>query len=160
MKLRRVINGQKHVTDWGKWRTGDKTPRTAYPLSKHSFKPSGTYNCRLVLFECLGEKFRLLMGYRLDLARGFFMLARDVGGDMLTLARYEYHPDEPGWHLHCFCDDTGKVSGRTKCDDKRIPTWDGFHKQYEFDISGETEMFDKAVTVFRLRKIPPLELVG
>lgn len=161
MKLRRVIGAPKLVTSWGAWKSGDKMPKTAYPLTKNTtFKVSAPYSWRLVTFECLGAKFRLLIAYRLDISRAFCYLGKEVGTDTLTMARYEYHATEPGWHLHCFCDDDGKVAGSTKCDDKRIPQWDGFHKQFDLDISGEEAMMDRAVSFFKLRKHPPLELTG
>lgn len=154
LKLRRVINSPKVVTDWGKWKSGDKMPKTAYPLSKSSFKLPPAYTWRVVDFDCLGGNFRLLIAYRVDLNRYQCHLGRKVNGDMLTLARYEYHATEPGWHLHCVCDDSGRVLGTMKCDDRRFPNWNSFHSELEFGSMDETSAFNRAISVFRLNKPP------
>jgi hypothetical protein len=158
VKLRRIINGQKTVTNWGKWKSGDKMPKSAYPLSKSRFKVSAPYTWRVVEFKCLGETFRLLIAFRVDLNRYQCHLGRVVGGDMLTLARYEYHATEPGWHLHCVCDDTGRTLGTMKCEDKRFPHWDSFHSQLEFGAMSEDLALKRAKEVFRLDKEPPFDL--
>ena len=157
MKLRRVINGQKVVTDWGVWKTGDKKmPKSAYPLSKNAFTLPSAYTWRVVLFECLGQSFRLLIAFRTDLSRYQSHLGIDVGGDTVTLARYEFHSGEPGWHIHCRCDDTGCVPGTMACNDKRFPHPASFHSEMEFGTMDQTAAFERAVRIFRLRKaIPP-----
>lgn len=159
VKLRRIISSQKIVTDWGKWKTGDKMPKTAYPLSKNHYKVPPAYTWRVVKFDCLNETFWLLIAYRVDLSRYQCHLGRLVGGDMLTLARYEYHATEPGWHVHCVCDDSGRVPGTMKCDDRRFPHWDSYHREKEFGVMTETTALDRAINVFRLAKAPPFQLV-
>lgn len=153
MKLRRVINGPKVVTNWGKWTKGEKKmPKTAYPLSKNAFEIVKAYTWRVIEFDCLGSKFRLLIAFRLDLNRYQSHLGMVIGGDTLTLARYEFHAGEPGWHMHCNCDDSGLVPGTMKCSGKRFPDWPSFHRQLEFGTVDEDSALERAVRVFRLRK--------
>lgn len=153
LKLRRVINGAKVVTSWGKWTKGDKPmPKAAYPLSKNAFTIAKAYTWRVIEFECLGKKFRLLIAFRLDLNRYQSHLGMVVGNDTLTLARYEFHAGEPGWHMHCRCDDTGAVPGTMKCSDRRFPDPNSFHRQMDFGTVDEVTAFERAVSVFRLRK--------
>jgi hypothetical protein len=159
LKLRRVINSPKTVTSWGKWKSGDKMPRSAYPLSKNQYKVTAPYTWRVIELECMAAKFRLLIAFRIDLNRYQCHFGRLVGSDMLTLARYEYHATEPGWHLHCVCDDTGRVPGTMKCEDKRFPHWDSFHGELEFGAMSEELALKRAIKVFRLDKAPPYELV-
>ena len=160
MKLRKIINGYKVVTDWGKWENGKKMPKTAYPLSKNAFTISKAYTWRVVRFKCLGVQFRLLIAFRLDLNRYQSHLGVDLGSDTVTLARYEFHAGEPGWHMHCRCDDTGAVAGTMVCNDRRFPSPTSFHRQDEFGAIDEAEALERAVKVFRLRKAirPEFEL--
>lgn len=157
MKLRRIINSQKNVTDWGKWKSGEKMPKSAYPLSKNAFKISNSYTWRTIDFECLGEKFRLLIAFRIDLSRFQCHLGKFVDGDMLTMARYEFHATEPGWHLHCVCDDTDRVLGTMKCEDRRFPNYTSYHGELEFGAVNEVSALDRVTKVFKLNKCPPSE---
>lgn len=130
-------------------------PKTAYPLSKNAYKVGAPFTWRVVVFECLGKTFRLLIAFRVDLSRYQCHLGMDVGGDMVTLARYEFHATEPGWHMHCVCDDTGRVPGTMKCDDRRFPHWESFHREQVFGLMDEGVALDRAIRIFKLRKLPP-----
>ena len=160
LKLRRIINGPKTVTDWGKWKVGEKSPPSAYPLSKNKYHVTAKYTWRVIKFDCLAPSFRLLVCFRADLSRFQCHLGKVDAGDMVTLARYEFHPGEPGWHIHCACDDTGRVSGTMRCDDKRFPHPSSFHRVVECGELNEKIALDKAKEIFRLYKAPPFELVG
>lgn len=160
MKLRRVMNGQKTIKDVGSWKTGERMPRTAFPVRGAGFKEPGKYTWRIVRFSCEGESFRLLMAYRLDLQRAMFYLGKEVRSEMLVLCRYEYHAGEPGWHMPCICDDQGKACGRLVCDDKRLPHWSSFHRELALGITRAEDAYRRADRVFRLSKTPPHELEG
>lgn len=161
VKLRKIIGSEKTITDYGEWKSGMKMPKTAFPLSKHSgFKIAKAFNWRIVRFECLGAKFRLLICYRIDLHRFITYLAKDVNDDMMILARYEYHAGEPGWHVHAICDDEKHDAGRTGGDDKRMPPYGMFHKNMVFDVFSDEAAFNKVVKAFRLEKREPFKLVA
>lgn len=52
MKLRRIINASKTITDAGTWKSGVKMTKTVFPPSKSSsFKVSSNYNWRVIRFE-------------------------------------------------------------------------------------------------------------
>lgn len=159
MKLRRIVQATKTITDSGTWKTGSKMPKSAFPLSKSSqFKVSSTYTWKVISFDALGERFRVLIYYRIALHQYSAVLAKAVGGDMLVMARLEFHGTHPGWHCHALCDATGAVSGRSGAPDKRIPKVSGFHKQSEYGVAGDRSAHDKAAKFFRLDKhpLPPL----
>lgn len=159
MRLRKVISADKKITDAGAWKSGVKMPKTAFQLSKsHSFKVSAKFNWRVVCFESLGEKFKLLIYYRTDLENYHADLARDVGGDMLLMARLEFHATHPGWHIHGLCDSTACVPGRSGGTDKKIPANYGFNKQLTFGITNDRLAYDWAVKHYRLDKLPPAPL--
>lgn len=160
MKLRRVINGQKRVTDLGAWKSGEKMPKTAFPLRASGFRLPGAFTWRIVRFQCGEEAYRLLMAYRIDLSKAVFYLGREVNTELLVMCRYEFHQTEPGWHMHCLCDDAGKPVGRLACEDKRVPHWESFHRDLEFGISCAEDAWKRAERVFRLAKEPPYELEG
>jgi hypothetical protein len=153
VKLRRVINGAKTITDAGSWKAGTKMPKTVFPLSRAgSFKVTSRFNWRVISFECMGEKFKLLVYYRTDIESFHADLGREVGGDMLVMARYEFHATHPGWHMHCLCDSTGKVAGRSGGTDRRMPRVGEFHKQCVFGVATDRQAYEKAVKIFRLDK--------
>ncbi len=159
MKLRKVIYAKKQITDIGTWKGGQKMPKTVFPLSKSSsFKVPASYRWCCVCFECLGERFKVLIHYRSDISVYAAFLARDVNGDMLVMARLEYHATHPGWHVHTLCNSTGSVAGRTGGDDRRIPKGKDLHNQLEFGISNDDSAFMRAVKTFRLLDKPPKEL--
>lgn len=160
MKLRRVINGLKTIKDWGTWKVGVKMPKTAFPVSRSGFKVPSPYTWRVVRFECEGDTYRLLMFYRLDLQRCAYYLGREVGADLLVLCRYEFHPGEPGWHMHCVCDDKNQQVGRLGSDEKRLPHWESFHREMTLGIASNDDAHKRAVRVFRLDKEPPFDLQG
>lgn len=161
VKLRKIIGSQKTITDYGDWKSGIKMPKTAFPLSKStSFKIAKAFNWRIIRFECLGAKFRLLICYRIDLHRFITYMAKDVNGDMMILARYEYHAGEPGWHLHAICDDEKHDAGRTGGDDKRMPPYGMFHKNLDFDVFSDEAAFNKVTKAFKLENRAPFVLVA
>lgn len=155
MKLKRIIASQKVITDEGIWKSGVKMPKSIFPLSKsHSFKVPQSFNWRLVCFECLGEKFRLLIYYRYDISSYSATLGHDVGGDMLVMARLEFHGTHPGWHMHAVCDSTGRVPGRTGAD-IRFPDANSFHKDLIFGVVDDSTAYKTAIKAFKL--IDPLQ---
>jgi hypothetical protein len=157
MRVRDIIRAEKQVTDAGAWKRGTKMPKSAFPLTKQgSFKVGPAYSWRVVRFQCLGGKFRVLILYRLELNKYCAYLAEECGQDMKVLARYDYHADEPGWHLHAVCESGTQVAGRTGGMSRRLPDGGKRHRRTEFGITDEDVAFAKVVDMFRLS--PPFEL--
>lgn len=114
MRVKSIIRGEKTVTDWGEWKSGQKMPGTLFPLSKgHSFRVRGCYNWRLVKFNCLDHEFRLLIFFRLDKQEFDAWLGQQDGNDTKVIVRLEYHATHPGWHVHTNCETNDTPSGRT-----------------------------------------------
>jgi hypothetical protein len=155
VKLRSLIYAAKTVIDKGAWRSNTKMPKSAFPLSKSGLKITAKYSWCVLRFGALGEHFRVLIYHRLDLEQYHALLAREHHGDMLVMARLEFHGTHPGWHCHSACDSAGKVSGRTGTPDRRIPLKSGSAKQSKFGIGSDRAAYDKAVKFFRLHKLPP-----
>ena len=158
VQLRRVINGPKTVTNWGVWKAGIKMPRSVFPLSKNQFKIPKAYSWCVVEFDSQGDSYKLLVAYRVDLQRYQCLLGKVVLDDTIVLARYEYHANEPGWHMHCVCDDAGQVPGTIKCSEKRLPAWSAFHKGKEFGTMDNRLALERAKRIFKLGKMPPAPL--
>ncbi len=150
MRLKNIIRARKVIRDAGVWKSGVKMPKTAFPLGKGNFKVPAPYNWRVVSFECLGERFKLLIFYRLDLEKYSVYLGRDEGGEMVMQARYEWHRGE-GWHLHCCedCDDSTQPAGAPGLR-RRVPAANQRHRRMNFDIHDDDSAFRAADAAFRL----------
>ena len=81
----------------------------------------------------------------------------------MVLARYEWHANEPGWHVHVprACDDAAQVPGRSGGCDRRVPQAFGGHRQRNFDVVDDASAFRRASEVFRFaRPLASFELVA
>jgi hypothetical protein len=155
MSVREVIAGTKTVISLGNWSTGSKMPKTAFPLEKsRSFKVSTKYRWRVVSFMYAAQAFRVLIYYRLDIEKYVALLGMEVGGDMLCLARYEYHATERGWHLHTDCGHAPMISGRHGGFSTRLPSPGAHHRRAEFDVHDDETAWKKAVDIFGLAERP------
>lgn len=142
MRVKEVIRAQKVIIDAGAWKDG-KMPNSAFPLGKSPLNINVHYRWRCVSFECIEARFRVLISYRLDLQKFSAYLGRLEGKDMMVLARYEWHANEPGWHVHVprACDDALQVPGRSGGCDRRVPQAFGGHRQQDFDIVDDSSTF-------------------
>lgn len=132
-------------------------PRTAFPLSKPRNRayrlPS--YRWRVVLFEALGQPFRLLVAYRLDKEQYRAVLAADYGRDMAVLVQYEFHGTHPGWHVLATCDELveAPVGMMRHPRQRRIPPSRARNRKTAFRISGDENALTVAADFFRLHKV-------
>lgn len=150
MSLKRLVLADKQVTDEGTWHQS-KMPKTAFPLGKQSgFKVRNPYRWRVVKFSCAGQDYRVLIYYRLDLQKLSAMLGRDDDGDMCVLARYEFHADHPGWHVHTDCAGGQAVSGRTGGLKNCVPSHRGHKRRTAFGVSGDDEAYYCVAKAFGL----------
>lgn len=102
MNLKEVIKAEKTDVETGQWHVGH-IPRTAFPLSKvkeRNYKMGVSYSWRVVKFQCLGKKCRVLIYLNEDKEVFRARLGIEDDGDMLVLCDYEFHSSEPGWHCH------------------------------------------------------------
>lgn len=109
------------------------------------------YTWRVVLFDALGEKFRLLIAFRTDLNQYEALLGLVEGSDTKAIASYEFHGTHDGWHIHANCDSFDrlkpgiKVSGR----EIRLPKAKARHRRSSFDVN-DNNALDKAREIFGL----------
>jgi len=139
MRLKRLIQAEKQILDVGKWTSGVKMPKSAFPLSKsHHFRVRSPFTWRVIKFTCDGASFRLLIFYRLDLSKYSAYLGREDGSDTALLARYEYDVHH-GWHVHADCSASKTISGRTGGHEDRYPQANGYHRRRDIGIDGESK---------------------
>ena len=151
MGIKAVVRAEKHVANWGEWKAGIKMPPSAFPLSKHrSFSIRACYRWRVAEFTCTGKQYRLLVAYRPELEVYHAYLGVHEDGDMCVIARCEFHPDHPGWHVHTNCHDAKEVFGRTGNLANRVPTAKGNHRRLAFGVENDDQAFYVAAKVFGL----------
>ncbi|WP_157572702.1 hypothetical protein [Nevskia soli] len=151
MRLKKIIQADKIVTDWGKWTFGAAMPKTAFPISKSSFKIRSTYHWRIAKFLSLGESFRLLIFYRTDKPEYGAWLGMQRDSDTQLVARYEFHGTHPGWHLHAHCQTDTAPIGRTLVDGLRIPK-SGKCRRTDFSVTSDDKALYIAAEAFGLPK--------
>jgi len=145
VRINEIINAVKSDVDLGSWKPGP-VAASAFRLSKsgrRSYQLGASYAWRVVRFEALAERFRILVAFHEAKESYRAWLAQEVGNDLRVLARYEYHGYEPGWHCHAHCGDVrGLGAGIVKnLGEKRFPRVDR-SRRVDFEI---TE--DNALTV-------------
>lgn len=108
MRLREVIRAPKQITDKGKWTQG-KMPKSAFLVAKNKGYTLGSkWHWRVVTFEALGQVFRVRIAVDLQKDNYEAILGlEEKGGEMLVLARLEYHSTHDAWHMHTRCGETG-----------------------------------------------------
>jgi hypothetical protein len=106
MRLRDVIRASKTITDKGKWTQG-KMPKSAFFVAKNKGYTLGSkWHWRVVTFQALEQNFRLRIAVDLHKENYEAILGlEDKAGDMLVLARLEYHSTHDAWHAHTRCGD-------------------------------------------------------
>lgn len=151
-----IINGNKNVTDWGKWQTGGM-PSSTFPLSKRrgrSYRLGAAYRWRLIRFISEGYRLRLLLAYNLDKQQYRAILAVEADSDMTVVASYEYHGTHPGWHVSAACGDIGIIPQGVMIGpwQSRRPRTRSFHRHREFGVTGDDSALNVAERFFKLHK--------
>jgi hypothetical protein len=136
--LAEFIRAEKTDLDEGNWQIGHISP-SAFPLSKAKkkhFKYGPEYKWRLVKFDCLGHRCRVLILFNANklICRSTF--AVECGNDLAVLCTHEYHADHPGWHCHLVNEPHDKVApGVIRSGQRRWPKARSVHRQSEFGLS-------------------------
>ena len=132
------IRAEKHEVDEGSWRTGH-IERSAFPLSRSKsrhFRFGPEYRWRLVRFQCLGSRCRVLIQYNPGklICRSTF--AVEVDNDLVVLCSHEYHADHPGWHCHLARGEHLQLEpGVFRTGLKRWPAVDAPHSKRDFEVT-------------------------
>lgn len=106
MLVRRLIVQPKKLKTPGRWADGGTRgmPKTAFPLSKtRGFQLGTRWRWRVDVLETHGSELRLLTALDSGTERFLGWLSVKRGDSYAVLARYEFHGDEPGWHVHSLC---------------------------------------------------------
>lgn len=114
-------------------------PPRAFPLTHRrggSYRLSGKFTWRVVLFDACEASFRLLVAFRGDIQSYEAVLGLIDGSDTKVIASYEFHATHDGWHLHANCDSIDRLGAgfRKSGQEKRIPMGRQFHRRTTFDI--------------------------
>ena len=132
------VRAEKTNVDTGHWQSGHISP-SAFPLSKakkKNFKFGPEYKWRVVRFDCLGFKCRVLILFNDSkmICRSAF--AVEAPNDLVVLCSHEYHASEPGWHCHLTVDSHDKVEpGVFRTGQRRWPQARSAHARMEYGIT-------------------------
>lgn len=137
-KLADFIRSDKSRISIGEWKPGH-VPRHAFPLSgakSKGYKFGPEYSWRLIQFECLGRRCRILLIFNegKQILRSTFGV--EVGGDVAVLCTHEFHADHPGWHCHLHvCDLSSVPVGTFRSAQKRWPRARAEHSRKDFGVT-------------------------
>ena len=98
---------------------------------------------------------RGLASIRLMLRKQLYSSRHKVSGRTLSvLASLEFHGSHPGWHLHASCGDAEEVPKGVMRGpwQNRYPRARRFHRQMDFDISGDGKALHRASAFFGLHE--------
>lgn len=151
-----VRTATKQITDWGKW-DDIRMPVSAFPLSKrrsNSFRLGSAYRWRIIRFDAVGSKFRLLVGFSLAKQEYRATLALEGERDMTVIASYEFHGTHPGWHLLTTCHELSTVPQGVMIGpwQRRLPKARAKHRRLDFQVRDDDTALDVAAKFFRLHK--------
>ena len=132
-------------------------PPGAFPLSRRrsrSFRLGAAYRWRIVLFDAVGRKFRLLIAYNAAKEQYVAVLAEERERDNAVIASYEFHGTHAGWHLLSACGPVeacpeGVMRGPWQ---KRFPPARDFHRRTHYGVSSDEAAVAVAARFFRLHK--------
>lgn len=132
-------------------------PRSAFPLSRprsRSFRLGSAYRWRVIRFESLDLSFWLLIAFHEKKEQYKATLALEHERDLSVLASLEFHGSHPGWHLHASCGDAEEVPKGVMRGpwQNRYPRARRFHRQMDFDISGDGKALHRASAFFGLHE--------
>lgn len=101
MELVDVIRAEKRNVKVQDWNAG-KVPKGQFPLSKckAGIVSGRGWEWRIVTFEALSERFRVLI--KLSLERQYYsaILGLEKGSDLIILCHHELHVSHRNWHCH------------------------------------------------------------
>ncbi|WP_147395084.1 hypothetical protein [Azospirillum cavernae] len=101
MDLVDVIRAEKRNVKVQEWKEG-KVPKGQFPLSKSKagVVVGRGWEWRIVTFEALNERFRVLI--KLNLERQYYaaVLGLEKGQDTIVLCHHELHVSHRNWHCH------------------------------------------------------------
>ena len=160
MNIKEVVRALKTDIHVGDWRAGH-IPRMTFPLSrvrdKH-YKLGPAYRWRVIAFDCLRHRFRLLVVFNEEKQIYRATLATEVERDLIVLCQYEFHASEPGWHCHVtFREADGLPMGITRSHLRRWPSANSVPSRPEFGVR-ESNAVGVAMTRFRISPVGPLGL--
>lgn len=92
---------EKETIHPGKWTSGKRMPKEAFPLRpSQPYRLAGTWTWRVISFLAKGDEYRVLLAYKADKQEFLAMLGRLAGREITVLCRVEHHGSHPGWHVH------------------------------------------------------------
>lgn len=136
--LAEIVRADKVIVDDGKWQKGHVT-QSAFPLSKsrkkhYRFGPE--YQWRIVRFDCLAVRCRVLILFNAGKEICRSTLAVEVENDLAVLCSHEYHADHRGWHCHLTWERHDRVTpGVLRTGQRRWPHARAEHSREEFGVS-------------------------
>lgn len=152
MRARELIFKQKLITKPGEWKSGQKMPKTAFPLSSSkSFQLGPKWTWRLDVLEFNGLECRLLTAFEPLKQTAISWLSARAGAGYAVVARFEFHGDHPGWHCHSYCGALADISvGYVKSlGVVRLPKARAFHRREVYELTEQTAL-ERAYTFYNI----------
>lgn len=153
MRATDVIQADKTNIELGSWATGHVTAKS-FPLSKakaKNYKYGPSYKWRVVKFDALGHKFRVLVLF--NQGKGIFRasLGVEVAADMRVLCMHEFHAKEPGWHCHAhLCEAADVDAGVFRGAMRKWPKKGKLPEHQQFGILDETAALRRAIDFYKV----------
>lgn len=154
MQVRKLIREPKALIEPGKWADGGSRgmPKSAFPLSKtRSFQLGKSWRWRVDRISVSGMEGRLLTALEPSKEKFLAWLSLCRGNEFSIIARYEFHGDEPGWHVHSLCGNVAKIPVAVvkPYGTLRIPKANNLHRRSEFGVT-ERDAISLSFKVFRV----------
>lgn len=157
MRARELIFKPKRITRAGEWKSGQKMPKTAFPMSaSRSFQLGPKWTWRVDVLEYGGAECRLLIAFEPMKRTAIAWLSCQRGAGYALVSRLEFHGDHPGWHCHSYCGQVSDISlGYVKslgCE--RLPKARTFHRRMKYELT-EQDALAKAFAFYKVGSQAP-----
>jgi hypothetical protein len=157
MRARELIFKQKRITKAGEWKSGQKMPKTAFPMSaSRSFQLGPKWTWRVDVLEYKGEECRLLIAFEPMKQTAIAWLSCRRGNGYALVSQFEFHGDHPGWHCHSYCGAVADISvGYVKSlDAVRLPKPRTYHRRGQYELT-EQDALAKAFAFYKVGAAEP-----
>ncbi|MER8487165.1 hypothetical protein NKI51_02285 [Mesorhizobium australicum] len=151
MRVTGVIRHRKANVAFSLW-SDEKLKTKDFPLSKKRGKGyplTRRWRWQIITFTAQGRNYRVLVAYHALVPEFIVTLGEEVGGDCRVLARWEFHANHGGWHVHTVCGDTDSLSvGIVKpAGTRRIPESRSYHRHMKMLKDGHAMSEEVATAI-------------
>lgn len=142
MRLVDVIRAEKTNVSVGGWQEG-KIPPASWPLTSSSLHLGRGFSWRVVKFDALGKKFRVLVAISPEKEAYRAVLALDGSKHLKVLCHHELHTSHWNWHCHFSPGPIGDILAGVWRDNDTFRAWPRFRINecsIEFSVTKESAL--------------------